>query len=113
MSANQRQHQTIYALIPNDSSWEDIVLFLSEKDAEQALINNPKKRIEQFVKTEKSEYIPSYLVTYGKEWNNQIYSRTVSEPKLITCQTIIDDELPVFTKYYRANETSNNKCSSR
>ena len=114
MSENQtQQQQTIYALVPNNSTWEDIILFLSEKDAEQALINHPKQRIEQFVKTEKSGYIPSYLVTYGKEWNNEIYSRTLSEAKLITSQTVIDDEMPVFTKYYSSNENSINNCSSR
>ena len=102
--------QIIYALVPNDSTWEDIVIFLSEKDAEQALINHPKQRIEQFVQTEKAGYIPSYLVTYGKEWNNGIYSRNSSEveTKVITNQTIIEDGLPVFTKYYPSNNLSSN-----
>jgi len=114
MSIQEKEKQSIYAVIPDSSSWEDIIIFLSLKDAENALNNDfPKRRIEQFIRSEQSGgYTPSYLVKYGKNWginsnHNPTDSKTQSEPQ---------DNLPVFTKYYKVSDSSVNKitkCSSR
>ena len=107
---NKQQQETIYALIPDNSSWEDIIIFISFKEAETALNNDfPQRRIEHFVKSDKSGgYIPSYLVTYGKNWglNNQTQTQTQT-------QTVIEDNLPIFTKYYQVSDLSDHKCSLR
>jgi len=112
--STQQQQQTIYAVIPDNSSWEDIIIFLSLKDAENALNNDfPRRRIEHFVRSEPSGgYIPSYLVTYGKNLGiNSNHNPTDSKN-----QSETQDNLPIFTKYYKVSDSSVNKitnCSSR
>ena len=130
----QQQQQEIYAIIPDNSSWEDIIIFLSLKDAETSLNNDfPQRRIEHFIKSDQSGgYIPSYLVTYGKNWGmgNQMglqpgKSQTQTQPQmglnksksqpqigLITqSQTYpqlgVKEGLPIYTKYYQLSETEN------
>jgi len=114
----QQQQQTIYAVIPDNSSWEDIIIFLSLKDAENALNNDfPKRRIEHFVRSEPSGgYIPSYLVTYGKNWNTNTNHNVMQNPTNSKNQLEIKDNLPIFTKYYPVSEQNDHqstRCSSR
>jgi len=49
----------VYLLI-NSSDWEDIVVFLSEKEAIEASIKYPKSRVELFYKTPSFGYSPTY-----------------------------------------------------
>ena len=62
MSNNTQEE--IYVLIPNDSSeWEDIIIFVSLKDAINELSNRNGWRIETFKQNKKEEhngYIPTY-----------------------------------------------------
>ena len=123
----QQQQQEIYAIIPDNSSWEDIIIFLSLKDAETSLNNDfPQRRIEHFIKSDQSGgYIPSYLVTYGKNWGqsqNLGFSKSQSQSQvgLITqSQTYpqlgVKEGLPIYTKYYQLSETETevSKYSSR
>lgn len=73
-------NKTIYALIPNEHCWEDFIIFLSYNEAENALKQYPKRRIEYFIKSDSSGgYIPSYLVTYGKKWNENFEANIIPE----------------------------------
>ena len=124
----QQQQQEIYAIIPDNSSWEDIIIFLSLKDAETSLNNDfPQRRIEHFIKSDQSGgYIPSYLVTYGKNWGmgNQMglqpgksqpqigLNKSKSQPQIgvmTQSQTYpqlgVKEGLPIYTKYYQLSET--------
>ena len=47
-------------LFLSGSEWEDIVVFLSEEDAIKESIKYPKHRVEIFIKTENSGYIPTH-----------------------------------------------------
>lgn len=49
----------VYLLI-NSSDWEDIVVFLSEKEAIEASIKYPNSRVELFYKTPSFGYSPTY-----------------------------------------------------
>ena len=49
----------VYVLVYG-SEWEDIVVFLSEEEAINESIKNPKNRVEIFSKTETGGYIPTY-----------------------------------------------------
>ncbi len=73
-------NKTIYALISNEHCWEDFIIFLSYSEAENALKQYPKRRIEYFIKSDSSGgYIPSYLVTYGKKWNENFETNILPE----------------------------------
>lgn len=73
-------NKTIYALISNEHCWEDFIIFLSYSEAENALKQYPKRRIEYFIKSDSSGgYIPSYLVTYGKKWNENFEANIIPE----------------------------------
>ena len=50
----------VYLLLPNDSEWEDMTIFLSETDAIKASIKCPKSRVEIFGKGNDNGYIPTY-----------------------------------------------------
>ena len=50
----------IYVLVYNNTDWEDIVIFLSEEEAKEESIKDPKARIEVFTKTDKKGYTPTY-----------------------------------------------------
>jgi hypothetical protein len=138
MTTPQQTQQSIYAIIPDNSSWEDIIIFLSLKEAETSLKNDfPRRRIEHFVRSEISGgYIPSYLVTYGKNWglnNNHNHNHNVIEkstPKAYPGvepflkveqnktypESGIEEGLLIYTKYYQLSEPDNkevSKCSLR
>lgn len=50
----------VYVMM-NGSEWEDIVIYLNEKEALEASIMNPNSRIEIFTKkSEFNGYIPTY-----------------------------------------------------
>jgi len=118
LKMSTQQQQSIYAIIPDNSSWEDIIIYLSLKDAENSLNNDfPKRRIEHFVRSELSGgYIPSYLVTYGKNWGINTNHNLMQNPNDSKNQSEIQDNLPIFTKYYQVSEQNGdqlNRCSSR
>ena len=49
----------IYLLL-HGSEWEDIIIFLSEKDGINESLKYPTSRVEVFSKTDKSGYSPTY-----------------------------------------------------
>lgn len=49
----------IYLLVFNGAEWEDIIVFLSEKEAIDSSKKNPNARIEIFSKSDNG-YIPTY-----------------------------------------------------
>lgn len=51
----------VYVMVQNDSEWEDIVIYLTEKEALEASIMNTDTRIEIFSKRPNlNGYVPTY-----------------------------------------------------
>lgn len=65
----------IYLLVVNGAEWEDIIVFLSEKEAIEKSKTSHNARVEIFIKSANG-YIPTY--TYYK---NGIYYTPVSEDR--------------------------------
>lgn len=49
----------VYVLVKDGGEWEDIVIYLTEKDAIEASLKRPSTRIELFKKKDNG-YIPTY-----------------------------------------------------
>ena len=49
----------IYLLVVNGAEWEDIIVYLSEKEAIDSSKMNPNSRLEIFIKSANG-YIPTY-----------------------------------------------------
>lgn len=64
----------VYVMVQNDSEWEDIVIYLTEKEALESSIMNPDTRIEIFAKRPN---LNGYVPTYNYYEGGKLYKQTI------------------------------------